>query len=270
MQREDETDREATSKLPPGAALSWGLVKPPQRGPKRELTIPQIVETAIAIADKDGIAAVSMARVAAALGFTAMSLYRYIPSKNDLLLLMQDAVCAIPIPPESEDGSWRDMMRAFVRASVNAFKEHPWYGDIPITGIPLTPNTLQIIDWSLRSMRDFPLNEYEKMSVVLLLSSYSRSVGLIERDMRLAIQAGSSPETFSGIDYGAALKSLVRPERFPYLHPLVMSGAYTSEPEAGSDAPDDFEFGLERILDGIQAYLDVRTPRAANTKQAHE
>ena len=74
--------------LPRGVALSWGLDKKPKRGPKRELSLKQIVDTAIVIADKDGLSAVSMNRVAASFGFTTMSLYRYVPSKDDLVLLM--------------------------------------------------------------------------------------------------------------------------------------------------------------------------------------
>ena len=66
------------------AALSWGLVKPPRWGPKREMSLTQIVQTAIDIADKEGLQALSMNRIASALGFTAMSLYRYISSKDDL------------------------------------------------------------------------------------------------------------------------------------------------------------------------------------------
>ncbi len=89
--------------LPRAVALSWGVAERPQRGPKRELSIERIVDAAIEIADAEGLAAVSMSRVAASLGFTTMSLYRYLTSKDDLLLLMQDTVCAVPIPSEDDD-----------------------------------------------------------------------------------------------------------------------------------------------------------------------
>jgi len=252
----DETDHEAVKKLPPGVALSWGLVKQSRRGPKGELSIPQIVEAAIAIADKDGLSAVSMSRVAAALGFTAMSLYRYISGKDELLLLMQDAVCDIPVPPEEEtDADWRASMREYVRASIHIIRKHPWFVDIPISGVPITPNNLRIVDWALRLLRNFPLNDYEKMSIVLLVSSYARACGMIMRDMERAIRAGTSPGAFSGLEYTAALKQLVTAERFPDLYPVVMSGAYTGENESDNTVGNDFDFGLERILDGIEFYL---------------
>lgn len=266
MQDGDRLDHEALDNFPNGAKLSWGIVKQPKRGPKGELSIKKIVEAAIAIADKDGLSAVSMSRVAGSLGFTTMSLYRYISSKDDLMLLMQDAVCEMAIPPERAEPDWREEMREYVRACIEVFCKHPWFGDIPIMGIPVTPNNLQIVDWVLRPMRNFPLNDYEKMSIVLLLSSYSRSSGMIQRDMLRAVQAGGSPDTFSGLNYSAALMHLVKPERFPNLHPVVMSGAYTGENESENTVGNDFDFGLERILDGIQQYLDLKQARQSDTK----
>ena len=170
MSNDESMDSDIGSKLPRGAALSWGLVKPPQRGPKREMSLSQIVETAIEIADKEGLSAVSMNRIASTLGFTAMSLYRYISSKDDLLLLMQNAACDIPIPPE-DSADWRENMRAYVKSTMQVFRDHPWFGDIPITGIPITPNNLRFIDWGLRFMTDLPLNDYERMSLIILLSN---------------------------------------------------------------------------------------------------
>ncbi|GIO52734.1 TetR family transcriptional regulator [Paenibacillus rhizosphaerae] len=256
MSNEEVTPEEAAKMLPAGAALSWGLVKPPQRGPKREMSIDQIVSKAIEIADQDGLAAVSMNRIASALGFTAMSLYRYIPSKDDLLILMQDAACDIPLTPERPPHEWRESMREYVLGTVAIFRKHPWYGDIPILGIPITPNNLRIVDWALRPLRDMPLDDFEKMSIVLLLSGYARHCGMLQRDIDRAVQAGSSEEEFSGINYSVALQTLVKPEQYPNLYPIVMSGVYSGENEAENTVGDDLEFGLERLLDGIEQYLN--------------
>lgn len=253
MGRGDHIDEQNLKKLPPGVALSWGIVKQPRRGPKGELSVKKIVDAAIELADRDGLAAVSMSRVAQSLGFATMSLYRYITGKEDLLVLMQDAICDIPIPPEEAGKPWREEIREYVWACVDVFRAHPWYGDIPITSVPLTPGNLQVIDWMLRIMRHFPLNDFEKISFLLLLSSYARACGLIARDMDRAIREGASRETFSGAGYGDALRQLVTPDRFPNLHPFVMSGVYTDEVD--NPIGDDLDFGLERILDGIEHYL---------------
>ncbi|GIO13677.1 TetR family transcriptional regulator [Cohnella xylanilytica] len=256
MENGEDRDHPSLQNLPNGVLLSWGKIKQSKRGPKGELSIPQIVEAAMAIADKDGLGAVSMSRVAQSLGFTTMSLYRYVNSKEDLLILMQDAACDIPIPPERPDSEWREEMRDFVHASVKVMRDRPWFADIPIMSVPLTPNNLRIVDWGLRTMRNLPLGEYEKMSFVLLLSGYARHFGILMRDMDRAVQAGASPESFSGQGYTEALKQLVGPDRYPYLSPIVHSGAYTEENRDDNPIGDDFEFGLDRLLDGIELYIE--------------
>lgn len=265
MSNDETIDPDIGSKLPRGAALSWGLVKPPQRGPKREMSLSQIVDTAIDIADKEGLSAVSMNRIASTLGFTAMSLYRYISSKDDLLVLMQNAACDIPIPAE-DSADWRENMRVYVKSTMQVFRDHPWFGDIPITGIPITPNNLRFIDWGLRFMKDLPLNDYERMSLILLLSNYARSSGMMQRDMDRAIQAGSTPEQFNGLDYTAALKQLMKPDRFPFLYPVVMSGVYTEDSEEENPIGNDIDFGLERILDGIEQYFQAKKQQGPSDK----
>ena len=95
------SDVRADPELPRGVALAWGVAAHPQRGPKRELSIERIVEAAIDIADAEGLAAVSMSRVAASLGFTTMSLYRYVTSKDDLILLMQEGASLPPVPDDT-------------------------------------------------------------------------------------------------------------------------------------------------------------------------
>ncbi|QHT59047.1 TetR/AcrR family transcriptional regulator [Paenibacillus lycopersici] len=258
MTNHTDNEDDVLGRLPAGVALSWGIVKQGKRGPKGELSIKQIVDAAVAIADQDGLQAVSMSRVAQSLGYTTMSLYRYMTSKDDLLLLMQEAVSDVPIPPYDPGQDWRDGLREYVQQCVQVFVEHPWYGDIPITGVPVTPNVMGLIDWVLRSLRPLELDEFEKMSVLLLLSSYGRAVGLISRDIAKAARLGVSAEDFSGLPFSPALKRLVTPERYPDLYPIVMSGIYAGERESESTVGDDMNFGLERILDGIEQYLARR------------
>lgn len=259
MANGEDLDHPSLQNLPNGVLLSWGKIKQPKRGPKGELSIPQIVEAAMAIADKDGLGAVSMSRVAQSLGFTTMSLYRYVNSKEDLIVLMMDAACDVPVLQERSESEWRQEMRDYVWATVQVIRDRPWFTDIPIMGIPVTPNHLKIVDWGLRTMRSLPLNDYEKMSFVLLLSGYARQFGMIMRDIDRAMQAGGTPESFSGQGYTEALKKLVGPDRYPYLYPIIQSGAYTEENREENPVGDDYEFGLNRILDGIELYIEGKT-----------
>jgi AcrR family transcriptional regulator len=245
---------EVEEALPRAVALSWGVAERPQRGPKRELSIERIIDTAVSIADHEGLGAVSMSRIATELGFTTMSLYRYVTSKDDVLALMQDAVCDVPIPAEDDRGTdWRSGLRRWSMASIEVIQAHPWFPDIPISGIPLMPNNLAVLDWGLREMRDLPLTDAEKMGTALLLSSYARAAGVVERDVRRSRETGAQPPQ-NGEALTAALAELVTPERFPDLAPLVASGGYADD----EDEQDDFAFGLERILDGIERYIAAR------------
>src|SRR5699024_12681210 len=98
--------------LPSGIALAWGVAATPQRGPKREMSVEKIVDAAIEIADTEGIQAVSMSAVAKRLGYTQMSLYRYVSSQDDLLLLLQEAATGLP-PVEGDDQpGWRARLAA--------------------------------------------------------------------------------------------------------------------------------------------------------------
>ncbi|WP_022893146.1 TetR/AcrR family transcriptional regulator [Agromyces subbeticus] len=242
--------------LPRAVALAWGVAVNPQRGPKRELSIERIVDAAIEIADAEGLTAVSMSRVAASLGFTTMSLYRYVTSKDDLILLMQEGAVVPPVPDETLERGWRDGITAWVFAMRAAFQEHPWLVDIPISGAPITPNSLLIVDWFLREVRSLPLSDAEKMSTLLLLTSYARATGAQERDLGAAAAAAADPADVTGANYFEALAELVTPERFPYLSPLLAAGGYVAEPGTEpDDSDDDFSFGLERILDGIEYHV---------------
>lgn len=242
--------------LPRGVALAWGIAANPQRGPKRELSIERIVDAAIEIADAEGLSSVSMSRVAASLGFTTMSLYRYVTSKDDLILLMQEAATDLAVPDDTVERTWREGVRAWVLAIRATYREHPWLVDIPISGAPITPNSLLAVDWFLREVRDLPLTDGEKMSALLLVTSYSRATSAQDRDLGAAA-AASDPADVTGENFFEALTELVTPERFPFLSPLLTGGGYVAAPGTSDfgDTQDDFEFGLERILDGIEYHV---------------
>src|SRR5699024_7957447 len=116
--------------LPRAVMIAWGIEEAPQRGPSRGLSHERIVAAGIEIADAEGLGAVTMAAVAKALGFTTMSLYRYVSSKDELLMLMQDAAVKLPegdtLPPR-----WQDRLRAWADLVRDAYRSHPWALEIP-------------------------------------------------------------------------------------------------------------------------------------------
>jgi AcrR family transcriptional regulator len=243
------TDAASDLELPRGIALAWGVAANPQRGPKRELSVERIVDAAIEIADAGGLGTVSMASVAASLGFTTMSLYRYVSAKDDLVLLMGEAGFGTPPETLREVAGWREGLRAWSLAQNDVYERHPWLLDIPITGTPMTPNSLAWLDAALELLKDQPLDAEEKLSVALAVIAQTRWRGSIERGYREAAEAAGMSE--DSLDLGAAslLRELITPEEFPSLHPLIVAGAF----EPGPDDP--FAFGLDRVLDGIERYI---------------
>ena len=234
--------------LPRGVALAWGVAADPQRGPKREMSVERIVDAAIEIADADGIAAVSMSAVAGRLGYTPMSLYRYVTAKDDLILLMSEA--ATGLPPESirEADGWRARLTAIFDAQVGIYLRHPWILDIPIDGSPTTPNTAAWMDAGLEALEGTTLDGDERIGALLLVTGQVRWYGTILASYaRLTRESGLSPSEITEREANLYTR-LITSDEFPALHRAVAEGVFRSD-------ADPFRFGLERILDGIAAYI---------------
>lgn len=239
--------------LSAGIAAAWGVRAPVSKGPKPGLTLDRIIVAGVAVADADGLAAVSMNRVAKELGTSAMSLYRYVDSKDELLTLMVDAATGA-LPPARPGEDWRAGLVRWARGSVEAMRAHPWTTHVPITGPPLAPNSIAWFEDALRCLRDTGLVEAEKASIVMLLSGYVRNHVMLMAEVQAHfLDAAATPhDAMRG--YGDKLRRLTDADRFPALHAVLDAGVFDH-----ADPPDDeFAFGLERILDGIQTLIVAR------------
>lgn len=241
--------------LPRVVALAWGMLEHPVRGPKRELSHEAIVDAAIEIADTEGLGAVTMSRVATSLGFTTMSLYRYVTSKDELLQLMSDNAGLIVPPPPPEEADWRAELRQWAWLVRGLYTDHPWFEEIPVSFVQLLmPNNMMMVDLALRSMRTLRVSDEEKIAILMVLSSFVRSFATVERDLT----GQSGPEESQELRSAPlVLREIVTEERFPDLYPVIQTGKYLTDVVGGSpEAPsvDDFKFGLERMLDGFALY----------------
>ncbi|ONH32944.1 hypothetical protein BL253_03345 [Pseudofrankia asymbiotica] len=242
----------------------WGAPARPRRGPRSVLRLDSVVEAAIALADEEGLDGLSMARVAERLGFTTMSLYRHVASKDDLLLLMLNA--AVGPPPETlavdPAGGWRAGLDAWTRGMYDRALAHPWITRIGIGGAPNMPSQLAWMDRGVSPLAGVALTGQEKLSVILMLSRYAMSSAQLTSDIAAAAGAGTY-EPDDG-DYGATLARLLDPARFPALHALAVSGEIDPPvpPEGVADELHaEFHFGLARMLDGLDVLLRSRAAR---------
>lgn len=246
--------------LPASLEMAWGLRERPGKGPRPTLTLPRIVDAAMALAAAEGIEAVSMGRVAKELGVSTMSLYRYVTAKEELYILMADAGVGLPpapmpTPPGGEPRGWRELVSEWAYAQRAVLMANTWILRIPITAAPVSPNQLAWMERGLAALADTGLEEGEKISAIILIGGLVRNEAVMAADMMDAIlKSGVAPDQVMA-QYVRTLRLMTGPDTHPAVTRLLESDAFT-----GSGEPDfQFAFGLGRILDGLAELISSRS-----------
>ncbi|MEU4780959.1 TetR/AcrR family transcriptional regulator C-terminal domain-containing protein [Micromonospora sp. NPDC023633] len=246
---------DAHVELPESIELAWGLRERPGRGPRRSLTMEQVVAAGIRVAEADGLPAVSMSRVAGELGVATMSLYRYVSAKGDLLDLMADAAYGDPPAPRGPDEGWRPALARWALGNVTAIHRHPWIRQVPISGPPLGPNQVRWMEQGLAALRGTGLRAAERLSTIMLVSGYARNWATLTADLDEAAAREQLDPDDVGARYWHQLARLTRHGPYPAIRELLaenVDGAEDEEFEA------EWQFGLDRILDGVEALIRSR------------
>ncbi len=230
--------------------LLWQGKEPASRGPKPGLTLERIVSAAVGLADREGLAALSIRKVAAELDVGTMSLYRYVPGKAELLDLMVDHVYGSPKALEEGRGKdWRATMELVARGTWELYLSHPWLLQINQSRPILGPNALAGLDFALAGLDGLGLTGREKLAVILAVDHYvtgtARTYVLQQQVVR---ETGITDEEFWTAQE-------------PTLNRAMASGDY---PEMSRLPEDTFtiggeealEFGLKSLLDGLEAVID--------------
>jgi len=242
-------------------ALLWGLTEGGRRGPKPRHSLDAVVAAAIALADAEGLAALSMRRVAAVLGVSTMSLYTYVPSKAELLDLMVDRVAAEDEAADGEARGWRARLEAIARLGWARAQRHPWILQVGAHRPPLGPNVLARVEATLRAVDGLGLSEMEMDQLTSLISNYVRGAVRTALEAReIEQQTGMTDEQWWAMNT-PLLEGLVDPARYPTT--VRIGEAYKT---GGMPAPNherNFEFGLQRVLDGVAAFIDGRRAGAS-------
>ena len=205
-----------------------------RRGPRPQLDVDRIVAAAVLLADADGLPAVSMRRVAAEVGVPAMTLYGHVPGKGELVDLMLDSVLGEVYPDERApvSGRWRARVEAVARANREFYLRHPWTlgTERRLPG----PNRMRKYEIELRAVDGLGLSEIQMDLLLTLLDGFVRG----------AVGGMHEKETA-----GPHAAQIFDPDRFPT---AARVGPVAAEELQGADAPErSFEFGLERLLDGV-------------------
>src|SRR5215471_4843327 len=150
--------------------LIWLRPDPGER--RGRLTRERISATALSLADTEGFEAVSMRRIAARLGTSAMSLYYYVHTKADLVALMDDALMGeILVPKGKLPRGWREGISAIARRTRDVFARHPW-ALLSMQGAGPGPNAMRHFEQSLEALEEAPLSVAGKLALIQLVDDF--------------------------------------------------------------------------------------------------
>lgn len=226
--------------------------RPGAAGPP-ELTRDRIVRTAVRIADAEGMAALSMRRIATELGVATMTLYRHVPGKDDLVLFMIDqALAAQPFPAVRPTG-WRARLEAAARLQWTLFRRHRWLAAaMSVTRPQLAPHALAHTEWVLSALEELGLEPAAMIYVHVMLFSYVRGVATsMEAEAEAERDTGMTSDEWMATQ-DAALNALVGAGPYPTARRVLRDA------DIDLDLDTLFEFGLARMLDGLAARLNPR------------
>ncbi|MFC7406575.1 TetR/AcrR family transcriptional regulator [Georgenia alba] len=232
--------------------LLWYGLPQLSKGPRRTLTLERIVETAITIADAEGLDALSMRRLARDLDVGTMSLYRYVPDKAVLLDLMLDRLSEPGAARTDFAGKhWREVLELNAIGTRELYLAHPWLMQVNWTRPVLGPSSIAGLDLVMSYLADLPMSDQERMMIVSTVDGYVTGAARQEIQYNAtAAEAGLSDEEF----WSAQL---------PFLERAMNSGDYPTMAEMSEDTFDvgweqSFRFGLELLLDGLEREIERR------------
>ncbi|MBQ0986594.1 TetR/AcrR family transcriptional regulator [Streptomyces sp. F63] len=247
------TEHSGSGDLSRSLELLWGADERRTRGPKPALSLDRIVTAAVAVADAEGLAAVSMRRIAGELGVGAMSLYRYVPGKAELLDLMLDKVNGFD-REKAEDPAllgWRGTLEQVARGIWELYGRHPWLVHVDQARPLLGPGALAGLEHALGGLDGLPLEDPERVSLLVVVDGYVTGTARSRVNADLAEQrTGMSDEDFWRAQ-APILERVMATGAYPKLAALSMEAFNTPWEEV-------FELGLRQLLDGMEAFIERR------------
>lgn len=230
--------------------LLWDDRSRPTRGPKPALTPDDVVQAAIQIADEEGLQALTMQAVSARLGFTTMAVYRYFPNKEALFDAIVDAGMGLPPRPSDPRGDWRAEITRWAHAKRAMLCARPWLAELPFVAAPHGPNWLSWLEAVLDALSGTELSPADMGQMLSVIDGYTRGASDTAISLARARARGTSEEEWAAA-VGADLGRAIGNPRFPGFAALLTA------PSDGRTRTmeESFDFGLQRVLDGIELYI---------------
>ena len=241
----------------PTLPLLWRHVRTPdasapRRGRPPKISVDEVVDAAIEVADHEGLDALTMRRLAERLGVGVMSLYSYVASRDDLIVLMVDQVVGRAQLPEM-CGDLRARLTLVAEVELAVRRAHPWLHDADGVRAWLGPHVADRYEWQLSAVEGVGLEDVEMDQVVTLVAGFAANVAHAEETVRRVERRSGLSDAEWWEANVEALGEVMAGRDYPLAGRV---GAAAGEAyQAGRDQRREMEFGLARILDGIEAYL---------------
>lgn len=240
-------------------ALLWRTGEPSERtarGSRTGLNADRIVRAGIELADTEGLAALSMRRVADRLGVGTMSLYTHVSGKDDLVDAMLDAIYGETAKPAERPEGWRAAVEQLARENWTLHQRHPWTLEVPTARPVLGPNETAKYDYELGALDGIGLTEVEMDSVLGLVLGHVRNAARLALDSaRSRRSTGLTDEQWWAVR-APLLAKVLDPERYPTA--TRVGSAAGAAHGAAHDPVQSLDFGLGCVLDGIEVLIRSR------------
>lgn len=229
----------------------WARPEPSARGRGRgsaALSLKQIADVALSIADSEGLDGVSIRRIARELRSGAMSLYHYFDSRDELLDLLADRVAAEMVVPGEMPTDWRAALKAVAHRSRETFRRHPWLSAALQERPRMTPNLMRHIEQSAQAVAGLAAEGVDPTllnGIVVAVDDYT--IGYTVREI-LAADPNTRARGIAESLEEPHLRALLESGEFPILHQFIASGQNV-------DIGNRFDQGLDWLLDGFAAQI---------------
>ena len=229
------------------ADTSTPAAEPPRRrGPRPKHSLADVVRTAVAIADADGLEAVTFRALAARLGAGVMSLYNYVRDKQSLVYEMVEQVSAeldLPAPT----GDWRADMHVVARKQRDLLHRHPWLGEALSPLQPIGPATLDFLEFALGVLEPTGLSVADRLETIGLLNGFVANI--VRGELAASAAAESAAADGPANAQFARLPELLATGRYPRFAAAIAGGG----PPVAMDLGEHFDRLLDRVLTGLVA-----------------
>lgn len=230
--------------------LLWEDRSPSTRGPKASFTPDEVVAAAIAIADEEGhLGAVTMQALSARLGLTTMAVYRYFPNKEALYDAIIDAGMGLPPKPSNPPGPWRDEVTRWAHAKRESLCARPWLAELPFVAAPHGPNWLSWLEGLAKPLSRAGYSGEILGQMLSIVDQFTRGASDTSISLARARARGISEQQWAAA-VGADLGRAIGDPRFPAFASILTA----PQVERPRTMEESFDFGLQRVLDGIEQY----------------